>query len=177
MRLGLGDEPVFEQTRATVPSTLPTASRPLITSGHPTPLLYLLLILPFLGLLAWTGVYFYNVSLDAQMGKSERPLFSQLRPMMLDDLTPVLRERWEAAYQPPVDLRLEEHKGRMLLCVYSRKKPVGRRSVLPEDLDVESILNRYYTETGDRADTVRLRYRRGIPFVLIFSSEDTGETE
>jgi hypothetical protein len=170
MRLGLGDEPVVEQTR--VPRAPSSSPRLAPASGHPAPLLYALLILPLFGILVWAGLTFHNTRVEAEIAGTERPVFSQLRPLRLDDLDPTLRDRMASRYPAPVSVRLMKHRGNFFLRIYSRNRVVRERKVVYGDLNADGILQRYYDRTGDRADSIELKYRRGTPYVYIYSSSD-----
>jgi hypothetical protein len=128
-------------------------------------------VLPFLGLLLWAAAEFRTAQLDAQLQAENLPLFSSLRPLKLDDLKPGVAAEIAPAVRQPT-LKLEPYKGRVLLRVYDHGKPVRQRKALSRDLYEETILQRYYERTGDHADSVQLRYRRGKPYVFIFSEAD-----
>jgi hypothetical protein len=174
MRLGLSDETVAKPTRTTS-SVSPPTLRHLPSSASPSPLLYIALTLPFLGLLAWLGIFFYHHQMDSEMSRAERPIFSQFRPLQLQDLNPILLRSMTERFKPPVELRLERYRGRELLTVYSDHRAARRRAVIVGDLDEAGILRRYSDKTGDQADTVELRSHHGRPYVYIYSSEDAAD--
>ena len=172
MKLGLGDDPAAPVRAPAVRTPSMPVPRPSYGGSHPLPVLHLLFAVPFLAILAWAGVFLYDMRLDAQDADSARPIFSQLRPLRLDDLSPALWDRMAARFGKPIDLRLERYRGQVQLSIYHAGQRVRHRSLAAMDLNRDVILSRYHDSTGDQADTVIVRYRRGVPFVLIYSSED-----
>jgi hypothetical protein len=170
MRFGLGDNTIVEKKRTVVSPKIPSfAPTP---TGHPSPTLYYVMALPFLGLLLYLGIYMYRVQLNAKMLEVERPVLSQYRPLRIEDLNPFLIQQLEHRYPKPVEIRLEKYQNRVLLRIYSHDKVALQRPPIYGDLAPDEILQHYYDKTGDRADSIKITYRKGVPYLFIYSSDD-----